>query len=313
MLDWILGVLASMMMMILPRHIFSFFILIMTLVATAAGYMMSRLHTDRNNQHWKEHTTVFRFVAVPVGTQRKYFHRGWTAFETCLAGNKAFQDDKVFTFTEFLDPKVEPPRLAHFWKQHKQQSLPPCSPERFSELLWACEQQVKVFRPPEKVFTDSNDKAFVTTKFRLAWEEQRAIRELEFKNVGWEDAEVTQLASIITSFPKLEALRLTGNKITDAGIEVLMTSLVNSTLRILDLGDNAIGPAGLNSIAAALPSMPALEFLFAFANPCCKDETARWQVTTAWGAVGKDKQCLILDHFALSSQRNAEPASAVIH
>lgn len=250
-----------------------------------------------------EHTTVWRFTNVPAGMPRKYHHRGWTCFESCLAANKAFQDDKVFSFSDTFDPTNEATRQAGFWRKYRQTASPPCSPERFAELLWGCEQEVKnVWAPFNKVFAEPADKNIVVAKFREAWDEQRRVRELDFKSVGWGDTEAMQLAALLPSFCNLEALRLTGNRIGDVGAEAVLGALFTSPLRILDLGDNCIGARGANAMCAALPSASKLVFLFAFANPFTSEDTARWQLTTAWGAAGKEKQGLILDHFALNAK-----------
>lgn len=248
-----------------------------------------------------EHTTVLRLTGTPVSVPRKYHLRGWACLETCLAANKAFQDNKLFTFGDYVDPAEESPtRSAAFWRKFKQSALPPCSQERFSDLLLGCERGVKlVLAPHNQVFTEASDKPLVLKLFREAWEEQRQVREFDFKNMGWHDVEAAQLASSLASFGQLEAVRLTGNRIGDVGAEALLAALSGTKIRILDLGDNDIGPKGAGAMSSALPSASALRVLVAFANPFCSDETSRWQLITAWGAAGKDKSLLALDHFAL--------------
>jgi len=246
------------------------------------------------------HTCVLRLTSVPPHVEKKYFHRGWTAFESCISGNKPYADDKVYEFGDDFKHDSELAMKEKFVRKYKQRLQPPVSYERFSELFWRMEEQVKVLRVPyNKLFTQAEDKAWAMNKFREAWEEQRKVRELDFKSMGWGDSEALQLAAALPSFPNLETLHLTGNKIGDAGAEAIVGALANSQLHSLDLSDNGIGRAGAAKLAASLAGAADLAFLYAFANPFCSEEDARWQVVNAWKAAGKAKESLVLDHFAL--------------
>jgi len=248
-----------------------------------------------------EHTAVIRCTSVPGITDKKYFHRGWTAFESCVAGNKSCPDDKIYEFGDLFNPDSEPLMKGSFLRKYKQRQLPPVSYERFAELLRQLDEEVKTLRVPyNRLFTQAEDRGFAMSKFREAWEEQRQVRELDYKSMGWEDKDARLLASLLPSFSNLETLHLTGNRIGDDGAEAVLSALSDSRLGSLDLSDNRIGKAGALAMAAALPSAPRLSCLYAFANPLCAEESARWQLATAWKAAGKATEHLVLDHFALS-------------
>lgn len=51
-------------------------------------------------------------------------------------------------------------------------------------------------RLPRRLFTQAEDKGFLLNKYRLAWEEQRKIQELDFKSMGARWAAAAQVARV---------------------------------------------------------------------------------------------------------------------
>jgi len=249
-------------------------------------------------------TSVLRFTMVPPRIERKYGHRGWTGFESCISNNKAFADGKVFDFGELFQPEHEVATKAAFLKKYKVKQVPPCSAERFQEMLYLCEEDVKKLRVPyDRLFTDPSDKPIVVKKFKDAWEEQRMFRELDFNGAGWENVEALQLASVLPHFAKLEVVRLSGNRIGDQGAEAIVAAIADCPVKLIDISDNCVSTAGADGMAAGLPLSRHLAWFYGFANPFCGSDEARWRLTTAWVAAGRSKENLVLDHFALKHRK----------
>ena len=90
-----------------------------------------------------------------------------------------------------------------------------------------------------KGFTNgSTDRPLVARLYRDAFEQRfEKADELELDGLKWGDIEVKALAEVLAS----GAAR---------------------RLRVVNLGDNDIGPEGAAALAGALPSLPALEKLY---------------------------------------------------
>merc|ERR1719238_2427139 len=122
-----------------------------------------------------------------------------------------------------------------------------------------------------KSFTNGkDDKPLVKGLYEAAFKEQFGkATELNYNDLGWGDAEAAQLAEVLASgaAPRLEKLRLYGNKIGDEGCKALAAALGKEgaapRLETLYLGVNKIGDEGCMALAAALKegAAPSLKYL----------------------------------------------------
>ena len=180
-------------------------------------------------------TSVWCLTRLPDGAPRPYMSRGWCRLEWLISSI-------IKSGRRFLDigALAEIPDVSSFeaaCDACMAARRPPVLPSDFEETLW---EQEPV---GEYILTFTNgmgDRPFVARKYRQTFEELlRDVDRLEYKNLGWEDAEVRQLAKLLPLCTSLQHLILIGNRITDAGARGLVGALPPS-LTALDLRHNAI-------------------------------------------------------------------------
>ncbi|EOD06775.1 hypothetical protein EMIHUDRAFT_106703 [Emiliania huxleyi CCMP1516] len=129
----------------------------------------------------------------------------------------------------------------------------------------------------KKSFTNGkDDKPLVKQLYEAAFKEQFGkATVLNYRGLGWGDAEAAQLAEVLASgaAPRLERLELQRNKIGDEGCKALAAALGKEgaapRLETLSLGENKIGDEGCKALAAALGkegAAPRLKELYLFCN-----------------------------------------------
>ena len=173
-----------------------------------------------------QYTWVLRLTSFPDGHKAEeqaegtnvaeYFDRGWCSTENAWAS---------LTKASYLSLDLGKMRAG---KEYEYYSLrydctkgggrrPPLLPSAF-----AAELETKSFT------NGKDDKPLVKRLYEDAFEEQFGkATELKYWSLGWGDAEAAQLAEVLASgaAPRLEKLRLNGNKIGDEGCKALAAAL----------------------------------------------------------------------------------------
>lgn len=192
---------------------------------------------------WYAHklTTVWLITAgVDAHMGYSYWDKGWTSFEYYLA----------------MMIKCSNTSFAASWPQ-------------VVDLGRASEQQIYFARPPiveplgfyaghqsgDKVYTNGADRdRIVAPKFKqTVFELLGGLDELDFSALGWGDAELVQLTSVLPLCGRMRTLRLGRNAFTAVGALALSRWLATSTrLEVLELNENFIGGAGASAIGTAM-------------------------------------------------------------
>jgi hypothetical protein len=171
----------------------------------------------RANAHshlWFLHqaTRVWMLTRIPASAERgeAYGQRGWPVLERAL-GDMVTRENFMLDLGK-LDESCTTWKRALVACKHQQR--PPRLPSAFTEEL------------RRSVFAVEADRTFAMHKYEEGFLEAiAAAKELSFSDLGWGDAEASQLAEILPHCEQLEKLALHGNRITDKGAESLIGSL----------------------------------------------------------------------------------------
>ncbi|EOD22570.1 hypothetical protein EMIHUDRAFT_469610 [Emiliania huxleyi CCMP1516] len=214
-------------------------------------------------------TTVLRLTSFPDGHETedqaegtnvaKYVDRGWCATESAWSSLT-----KAGALSLDLGLMRDGEEYDYYSLRHECTKgggrRPPLLPSAF-----AAELETKSFT------NGKDDKPLVKQLYEAAFEEQFGkATKLDYRGLGWGNAEAAQLAEVLASgaVPRLEELDLGDNKIGDEGFEALAAALGKEgavpRLEQLYLEGNKIGDEGCKALAAALGkegAVPRLENL----------------------------------------------------
>ncbi|EOD38884.1 hypothetical protein EMIHUDRAFT_223995 [Emiliania huxleyi CCMP1516] len=219
-------------------------------------------------------TYVLRLTSFPDGHKAedqaegtnvaKYFDRGWCSTENAWAsltkaGQLSLDLGKMRAGVEYGYGSLIDDCVQDGGRR------PPLLPSAFAAEL------------EKKSFTNGkDDKPLVKQLYEAAFKEQFGkATVLNYRGLGWGDAEAAQLAEVLASgaAPRLERLELQRNKIGDEGCKALAAALGKEgaapRLETLSLGENKIGDEGCKALAAALGkegAAPRLKELYLFCN-----------------------------------------------
>lgn len=179
---------------------------------------------------WYAHqsTEVWLLTRVPRESTQ-YDERGWPFFE-CAVSSMITDPRKL------LDISAADPRNGQDWDWASVKSIcrmrmrPPILPEEFARML------------QNKRFTNGADRAFVTKKYKQAFEEVLGpTQELRFTDLRWGEDEATALAKVLPHCYRLERLHLTGNQMSGDAVKCLvMVAAQCGALKLLDIRNNPI-------------------------------------------------------------------------
>ncbi|EOD06662.1 hypothetical protein EMIHUDRAFT_258811, partial [Emiliania huxleyi CCMP1516] len=202
-------------------------------------------------------TTVLRLTSFPDGHETedqaegtnvaKYVDRGWCATESAWSSLT-----KAGALSLDLGLMRDGEEYDYYSLRHECTKgggrRPPLLPSAF-----AAELETKSFT------NGKDDKPLVKQLYEAAFEEQFGkATKLDYRGLGWGNAEAAQLAEVLASgaVPRLEELDLGDNKIGDEGFEALAAALGKEgavpRLEQLYLEGNKIGDEGCKALAAAL-------------------------------------------------------------
>ena len=187
---------------------------------------------------------VLCLTVMPPGTARGYDARGWCFFERLVAG--ALKQPQYLLDVGKL--QVAPDAVTDWFAEVERVCdvgrRPPLTPAAFEAEL------------RERQFTNgSTDHALVARLYGEFVEEALgAATWLNFKNIGWGDAQAEELAAVLPLCGRVRELNLSRNAIGDRGAAALARSLP-AGLEALDLSYNHnLTDEGVAALAAALPA-----------------------------------------------------------
>ena len=118
--------------------------------------------------------------------------------------------------------------------------LPPPSPEMVAALLQT-----------EKKFTNSADIGQVAALYAAFFAKVTSVRSLDFRGLGWEDAEANALAAVLPRFGALTSLDVSQNRLGQTAAKALAPGIIDGDIKMVDL-------SGLRALADSLAVMPSL-------------------------------------------------------
>ena len=196
-----------------------------------------------NPLYGQQYVMVWCLTRVPPGIERDYFVRGWCTFELTIAS--ALKDELYLLDLGQLC--LAPSAVDDFYTQVELVCYagrqPPLSPDAFSSMLTS------------KAFTNGkSDHQLVAGLYAdFVCEALGTVTALGFGALRWGDAEAAQLAEVLPLCKRLTSLTLDSNAIGNAGIQMLAARLPSS-LEELDISQNRFGATGAASLVAQLPA-----------------------------------------------------------
>lgn len=215
----------------------------------AAAYNRALHHVDAWYAH--ERTSVWLLTRMPDKNQPPYTSRGWTRFERAVAMMVKGGADAVLDFG-LLKPGWRD--WADIASACTVKRRPPTLPQDFASDA------------NTRMFSIRSDRNFVVTKYREVFQRVASSMELlHCSELGWGDAEVHGLASVLPLLSKL---------------------------REVDIHNNRIGVSGATALANVLSRCESLQRLHMEGN--CLNREGVKILEEAWKSAGKHRRGLVL-------------------
>ena len=103
----------------------------------------------------------------------------------------------------------------------------------------------------EKNFTNSADIGQVAALYAAFFAKVTSVRSLDFRGLGWEDAEAIALAAVLPRFGALTSLDVSENRLGQTAAKALAPGIIDGDMKMVDL-------SGVRALADSLAAMPSL-------------------------------------------------------